>query len=357
MALGWRSESEQHLFMRAYFIRRFLLIIPTFLGITLVSFLIMHIVPGGPIEQAIQQIRMGGQSGESGGSGSEFLSSAITNDAIEQMRKDYGFDQPVLLRYLRWLWNVLRLDLGTSYVYGDPVWEVIRARLPISVYFGSIGFCLTYLICIPLGVLKAIKHNTLFDTVTSVLVFIGYATPGFALGIMLLVLFGGGSFWDVFPLGGFVSDDFADFTFWKKVADLLKHTLLPVFCYMISSFATLTLMMKNSLLEHLNQDYILTAFAKGLTSRAVVYRHALRNSLIPLATGFGSFLSIILAGSFLIEKVFNIDGMGLLGYTSVVERDYPVVLGILVISSLLGLVGNILSDVCYILIDPRIEFR
>ena len=321
------------------------------------SFIIMHIVPGGPIERVIMQIRMGGQVGEGGGDSSEFFSSSLTNEAIEQMRKDYGFDKPIPFRYLRWLWNVVRLDLGTSYLYGDPVWDVIKSRIPISLYFGLIGFFLTYLVCIPLGVMKAIKHKQSFDTATSVLVFIGYAIPGFALGIVLLVLFGGGSFWDVFPLGGFVSDEFSELSFLGKVWDLIHHTILPVICYMISSFATLTILMKNSLLENFNQDYILTAFSKGLSTRVVVFKHALRNSLIPLATGFGHFISILLAGSFLIEKVFNIDGMGLLGYTSIIDRDYPVALGILVISSLLGLVGNILSDICYVLIDPRIEFR
>lgn len=341
--------------MRAYFIRRLLLMIPTFLGVTLVSFVIMHIVPGGPIEQAIMEMRLGGSGESSGGTG--FTSTEMTNDAVEQMRKDYGFDQPVLVRYAAWLWHILHLDLGKSYIYGDPVWEVIRSRLPVSIYFGAIGFVMTYLICIPLGVMKAIKHRQWFDTVTSVIVFVGYATPGFALGIVLLVLFGGGSFWDVFPLGGFVSENFSELSWLSKIGDLIHHTVLPVICYMISSFATLTILMKNSLLEHLNQDYILTAFSKGLNTRTVIYKHALRNSLIPLATGFGHFLSIILAGSFLIEKVFNIDGMGLLGYTSIVQRDYPVVLGILVISSILGLLGNILSDICYVLIDPRIEFR
>lgn len=321
------------------------------------SFVIMHIVPGGPIERAIMQMRMGGQVGEGGSGSSQFFSSSLTNEAIEQMRKDYGFDKPIPIRYLRWLWNVVHLDLGTSYLYGDPVWDVIKSRVPISLYFGSIGFLLTYIVCIPLGVMKAIKHKQWFDTATSTLVFIGYATPGFALGIVLLVLFGGGSFWDVFPLGGFVSENFDELSFLSKVWDLIHHTILPVICYMISSFATLTILMKNSLLDNLNQDYILTAFSKGLSTRVVVFKHALRNSLIPLATGFGHFISLILAGSFLIEKVFNIDGMGLLGYTSIVDRDYPVVLGILVISSLLGLVGNILSDICYVLIDPRIEFR
>ncbi len=318
----------------------------------------MHIVPGGPIERAIMQYRMGlQQAGEVGSGNADFVDLMLTSDAIEQMRKDYGFDKPVLIRYVLWLWNVLHLDLGTSYAYGDPVWEVIKFRLPVSLYFGSIGFFLSYFVCIPLGALKAVKHKQLFDTISSILVFVGYATPGFALGIVLLVLFGGGSFWDIFPLGGFVSDEFADLSFFSKIWDLVHHTILPVICYMISSFATLTILMKNSLLDNFNQDYILTAFSKGLSARVVIFKHAFRNSLIPLATGFGHFLSIILAGSFLIERVFNIDGMGLLGYTSIIDRDYPVVLGILVISSVLGLVGNILSDICYVLIDPRIEFR
>ncbi len=342
--------------MRSYFLRRFLLIIPTFLGITLVSFIIMHLVPGGPVERAIMHYRLGQQHGELGQRG-DMLNTMLTQDAIEQMRAYYGFNKPLLLRYGRWLWNLLRLNLGTSYAYGDPVWDVIKSRLPVSLYFGILGFILTYLVCIPLGVVKAITHHTWFDTISSILVFIGYATPGFALGIVLLVVFGGGSFWDVFPLGGFVSNNFSDLSLWAKVWDVIHHTILPVICYMVSSFATLTMLMKNSLMEHLNQEYILTAFSKGLPAKTVIFKHALRNSLIPLATGFGNALSIILAGSFLIERVFNIDGMGLLGYTSIIDRDYPVVLGILVISSLLTLVGNIVSDMCYVLIDPRIEFR
>lgn len=345
--------------LQIYFLRRLILIIPTLIGITLVSFLIMNMVPGGPLERAIMQIRLGGRvaGGEAGAPGGTTVSAELTEEALEQMRKEYGFDKPVLVRYGMWLWNILHLDFGTSYTYGDPVWTVISSRFPVSVYFGSIGFILSYLVCIPLGVLKAVHHKKRIDTITSVIIFIGYATPGFALGIILLVLFGGGSFWNVFPLGGFVSENFEELSFFGKVWDLIHHTILPVICYMVSGFATLTILMKNSLLENLSQDYVRTALAKGLSRRAVIYKHALRNSLIPIATGFGHFLSIIMAGSLLIERVFNIDGMGLLGFNALVERDYPVVLGILVISSFLGLLGNILSDICYVLVDPRIQFR
>jgi microcin C transport system permease protein len=213
------------------------------------------------------------------------------------------------------------------------------------------------MVCVPLGVWKAIRHNSRFDLASSVVVFMGYSIPGWALGTALLVLFGGGSFWNVFPLGGFRPPDWDSLDFFHKVTSQLYYMFLPVVCYMIDSFATLTILTKNSLLENLGQDYVRTAFAKGLTERRVIFVHALRNSLIPIVTGLGHVISIVLAGSFLIEKVFNIDGMGYLGYTSILQRDYPVALGILVISSVLLLVGNILSDMIYVIVDPRIRFR
>jgi microcin C transport system permease protein len=202
-----------------------------------------------------------------------------------------------------------------------------------------------------------VKHGTKFDLSSSFIVFLGYAIPGWALGTALLVLFGGGSFWSVFPLGGFRSDNWEYLSFWQKVVDQARHMFLPVLCYMVGEFATLTILTKNSLMENMAQDYIRTAFAKGLHKRRVIFVHALRNSLIPLATGIGGVFSLILAGSFLIEKVFNIDGMGYLGYTAILQRDYPVALGILVIGSLLMLVGNIISDIVYALVDPRIRFK
>jgi microcin C transport system permease protein len=342
--------------MTGYFLRRLLLVVPTFLGITVVAFVMMHFVPGGPVERQIARYRMA-VAAEGGAAGGANLTTDIPEEALEEMRRFYGFDQPVHIRYASWLWNLLRLDLGRSYVYQEPVWDVIKSRFPVSILIGMTGFVLSYLVCIPLGVFKAIRHGTRFDFISSFLVFLGYSVPGWALGTLLLVLFGGGSFWDVFPLGGFRPNNWETLTLLEKVVGQIYHMALPVFCYMIGSFATITILMKNSLMENLGQDYVRTAFAKGLDEKRVIFVHALRNSLIPIATGLGHFISLILAGSFLIEKVFNIDGMGLLGYTSILQRDYPVALGILVISSVLMLIGNILSDVIYVFVDPRIRFR
>jgi len=344
--------------MTAYFLRRFLLIIPTFLGITIITFTILQVVPGGPLEMELLKLRgMGAPTGEVGVTGQSGVSVNIPESALEEMKKFYGFDKPIHIRYIRWLNNLIHLDLGKSYVYAEPVWDVIIARFPVSIYFGLIGFTLTYLICVPLGVIKAVKNGSAFDFGSSVLVFIGYSIPGWAFGAMMLILFGGGSFWDVFPLGGFRSEDFAYLSFFEQVWDQLQHTVLPVMSYLVGSFATLTILTKNSVIENLSQDYIRTAFAKGLSEKRVIFYHALKNSMIPIATGLGHFLSLILAGSILIEKVFNINGMGLLGYTSILNRDYPVTMGILVISSLLLLIGNIISDIIYAIVDPRIRFK
>jgi microcin C transport system permease protein len=258
--------------------------------------------------------------------------------------------------YGYWLWDLLHLDLGVSFKYNQPVIDVITSRFPISIYFGLIGFFLAYSICVPLGVFKAVKHGSGFDIGSSLLVFGGYSIPGWALGGLLLVLLGGGSFFDVFPLGGFRSDGWSELGFFDKITDQVHHTVLPVLAYMVGSFASLTILMKNSLMENLGQDYVRTAFAKGLSERTVIFGHTLRNSLIPICTGLGHAIGIIMAGSYLIEKVFNINGIGYLGYTSIVDRDYAVVMGILVINTLLVLVGNILSDVLYVLVDPRIRF-
>lgn len=342
--------------MTFYFIRRFLLIIPTFLGITLITFLILQIVPGGPLEMEIMKIRMGGQRGGETGSTSGSTQN-IPQSAIDELKKFYGFDKPIHERYLIWVGNLLKFDLGRSYVYSEPVWDVIKSRFPVSIYFGLIGFILTYMICVPLGVYKAVKNGSVFDFISSSLVFIGYSIPGFAFGALMLVLFGGGSFWNVFPLGGFRSNGWDDLSLGSKIWDQMWHTFLPVLSYMIGSFATLTILTKNTVIDNLGQDYIRTAFSKGISEKKVIFGHALRNSMIPIATGLGHFISLILAGSFLIEKVFNINGMGLLGYTSIVQRDYPVVMGILVISTLLLLIGNILSDMIYALVDPRIRFN
>jgi microcin C transport system permease protein len=339
--------------MTGYFVRRFLLIIPTFVGITMAVFLVMNFVPGGPVERQIMQYKMSlAQRG-----GGRSVDVDIPQEALDEMRRYYGFDKPVHIRYAQWLWKVVHLDLGRSYIYQDPVWNVIKSRFPISIFLGLTGFFLSYLVCIPLGVFKAIRHGSRFDLFSSLIVFLGYSIPGWALGTALLVLLGGGSFWNLFPLGGFRPSNWEYLGFFEKVTAQIHYMFLPVLCYTIESFATLTILMKNSLMENLGQDYVRTAYAKGLSERRVIFVHALRNSLIPIVTGLGNVISIILAGSFLIEKVFNIDGMGFLGYTSILQRDYPVALGILVIDSVLLLFGNILSDMIYVVVDPRIRFK
>jgi microcin C transport system permease protein len=342
--------------MTAYFIRRFLLIIPTFIGITIMVFIITRFVPGGPIERIIAQAQqMPTIQGAGPRATTAEQTQPLSEEQIEELKKYYGFDKPVLVSYFLWLGKVLTGDLGTSTRYYDPVWGMIKERIPISLYFGILSLILVYGICIPLGILKAIKHKSSFDNSTSVIVFIGYAIPGWVVGVFMLVFFA--SHWEIFPLGGLVSDDFEDFTLMGKILDLVWHTILPLLAYVVGSFTVMTFLMKNTLMDNLASDYVRTAISKGLPFRQAVFKHALRNSLIPIATSFGNNISIILSGSFLIETVFNINGMGLLGYESVVERDYPVVMGILVISSLLFMIGNILSDICVAIVDPRVKFE
>lgn len=339
----------------SYFIRRFLLIIPTFLGITLLVFAVTRVVPGGPIERMLNEALLaGGDRGAAVAGPQGVGGSALSDEQLDQLRAYYGFDKPVLVSYVEWLGKVVVLDLGRSTRYNEPVWETIRDRFPISIFYGLTTLILTYAVCIPLGMAKAIRHHSHFDNVSSGFVFFGYAIPSYVVGIALLTFLASQLEW--FPLGGFVSDNFDQLTPWQKVVDVAHHAVLPLMSYMAGSFAVTTFMMKNSLMDNLSADYVRTAIAKGLSFRQAVYRHALRNSLIPIATSFGNNISLILTGSFLIERIFNIDGFGLLGFESLVERDYPVVMGILVISSLLFLVGNILSDICVAIIDPRVKF-
>ncbi|MEQ1500750.1 MAG: ABC transporter permease subunit [Myxococcota bacterium] len=340
--------------MAAYFARRLLLMIPTFLGITFVVFAITRFVPGGPIEQMLVRTQLA--AAESGG-GSTGSGPIELPDAVRvELEKQYHLDRPFYVAYGLWMADLLTGDLGESYKYNEPVFGLIVGRFPVSVYFGALGFVLAYLVCIPLGILKAIRHGSPFDLVSSAIVFVGYAIPGWALGAVLLVLFGGGSFWNVFPLGGFRSEHWETFSVAHKITDQLHHTFLPVLAYAAGSFATLTVLMKNALMENLGQDYVRTAYAKGLSELRVIGVHAVRNSLIPISTGLGHALALVMAGSYLVERVFNIDGIGYLGYTSIVERDYAVVMGILVFNTVLILVGNIVSDLLYAVADPRIRF-
>jgi microcin C transport system permease protein len=280
----------------------------------------------------------------------------IPEAAMNELKKYYHLDKSIPEGYARWAWGIVRLDFGRSYVYSQPVLDVIISKFPISVYFGLIGYFASWIICVPLGVSKAIRHKTGYDTATSVAVFIGYSIPGFVACLMLLMVFGGGSFFDLVPLGGFRSDNWAELGFFAKVMDQLHHTIVPITGYLIGGFASMTILMKNSLLDNLGADYVRTAFAKGLSEKRVIFVHAMRNSLIPLTVGIGQALGLLFAGSFLIEKTCNIQGMGLLGYNSIIQRDYPIILGVLVFMVIIRLTGNIISDVVWALIDPRIRF-
>lgn len=343
--------------MTQYFIRRFLLIIPTFIGITILVFAITRFVPGGPIERMIAEAQQAAvHAGSAQTSGGGLGGATLDAEQMKQLEAYYGFDKPLLVSYWDWLTKVVSLDLGVSTRYSEPVWDSIRERLPVSAFYGITTMLITYFISIPLGYWKAIRHNSHFDHASSIAVFIGYAVPSYVVGIILLVVFASNLEW--FPMGGFTSDEFDDLeSFWEQANDVLYHAVLPLIAYVAGSFAVMTFMMKNALMDNLAADYVRTAMAKGFSFRDAIKRHALRNSLIPLATHFGNNISVIIAGSFLIEKIYNIDGLGLLGYESIVERDYPIVLGVLVISALLQLVGNILSDICVAVVDPRVQFR
>lgn len=341
-----------------YFVRRLLLVIPTFIGITFACFALTQFVPGGPVEQAILSMRGLGQGGGDIAAGETH--GGISAEQRKALEKHFGFDKPIHERYWKWLVTDKIGMTVDSYKYPNKtVWQLISERFPVSLIFGLTGFFLTYLVCIPLGIAKAIKNGTLFDLASSAVVFIGYAIPAFAFGMLLKMVFAGTTegLFDVFPVSGFTSDNFAQLTLWGKTRDLFLHMCLPVTCYMIGNFAVLTLLMKNSLLEQIGQDYIRTVLAKGATVKQAIWGHAFRNALIPIATGFGSIFTLIFAGAVLIEKVFEIPGMGLLSLDAIVSRDYMVFMGILALTSLLGLLGRIFSDFCYILIDPRIHFK
>lgn len=337
--------------MKSYILRRLLLMGPTLFGISLVCFLLTQFVPGGPVEQMISRVQAA--AGDRGADASR----AISPEELENIKRYYGFDKPVHLRYLEWLGKIVRLDMGRSFSYGVPAWDVIKAKFPISLFFGVTSFLLSYLICIPLGLYKALRHKSGIDTASSALLFAGYVVPGFALGVLLLTFFAGGQYFDWFPLSGIVSDDWEYLSAWGKVTDFLWHMTLPLICYMAGEFAFLTLLMKNALLEEMSKDYMRTALLQGMTFRQAVWKHALRNALIPLATRAGEIFTLMFAGALLIEKVFDIDGMGLLVFTSVENRDYNVVLGIILFSSFLAMLGRLFSDILYVWVDPRIRFK
>lgn len=331
--------------------------IPTLLGVTLIVFVIINLAPGSPIEKKLQEMRFGGMDTNTASAGAaDSNDSAVSEEVIEALKKQYGFDKPLHIRYVIWLKNLSTLDFGESFTHEEPVIDVIVSKFPVSLQFGIISLIMTYLICIPLGVYKAIKNGTVFDLSTSVLLSAMYAIPGFMLGVLLIVVFAGGRFFEWFPVGELYSDGYEDMTFWAQIWDRVHHFILPLICYMIGQFTVLTILMKNSILDVIKKDYIRTARAKGLSEKTVYLKHALRNGLIPVVTGIGGFLTVFFAGSLLIETIFQLDGIGLMSYEAVLERDYNVIMGMIFIQSVMMLVGNLISDLAYTIVDPRIDF-
>ena len=340
-----------------YLIRRLLLVIPTFFGITVACFLLTRLLPGGPVEMKMAQMRGFGGGGEAGGGANAAL---VSEDMKKELERQFGFDKPMWEQYFNWAFKDHLGMSMKSYEYPDrTAWELIRRRLPVSVWFGVVSFLLSYLICIPLGIAKALRHGAPFDFLTSALVFSAYSVPAFAVGMILKMCLGGtvDGLWDIFPIGGFESDAAVEAGGWALFVDRAYHMVLPVTAYVMTSFALLTIMMKNSLMEQMSADYVRTVLAKGATRRRAIWGHALRNALIPIATGFGSVLGVLFAGSMIIETLFEIPGMGQLSLNALVGHDYAVFMAMLVMTASIQLFGNLISDFCYMLIDPRIHFN
>ncbi|GAA3056334.1 microcin C ABC transporter permease YejB [Rhizobium viscosum] len=358
--------------MGAYVIRRLLLMIPTIVGIMAISFIVVQFAPGGPVEQVIAQLtgqadsadqRLSGGGDLLGGGGGEEGSKyrgaqGLDPEFIAKLEKQFGFDKPPLTRFGEMMWNYIRFDFGESFFRNTSVLNLIKEKLPVSISLGIWILIFSYAISIPLGIRKAVKDGSTFDVWTSGIIVIGYAVPSFLFGILLIVLFAGGSFYDWFPLRGLVSDNFDQLAWWQKPLDYFWHLTLPLISLSLASFATTTLLTKNSFIDEIKKQYVITARAKGLNERQVLYGHVFRNAMLIVIASFPSaFISAFFTGSLLIENIFSLDGLGRLGYLSVVNRDYPIVFATLYIFSLLGLFVGLISDLIYTWIDPRIDFE
>jgi microcin C transport system permease protein len=366
--------------MAAYIIRRILFMIPTLLGILFVSFVVVQFAPGGPIEKVIAQISgsdTGATSRISGSQGGDFVArgqgqavggteatskyrgaQGLDPEFIKKLEQQFGFDKPAYERFFLMLWNFATFDFGKSFFRDVSVLQLIKEKLPVSMSLGIWMTLLTYLISIPLGIRKAVSDGTRFDVWTSSLIIVGYAIPGFLFAILLIVLFAGGSFWDFFPLRGLTSDNWSALDWYAKIVDYIWHLVLPIVSMALAAFATMTLLTKNSFLDEIRKQYVLTARAKGCTSRQVLYGHIFRNAMLIVIAGFpGAFVHAFFTGSLLIETIFSLDGLGLLGFESVLNRDYPVVFATLFIFSLVGLAVNLIADLTYTWVDPRIDFE
>lgn len=343
--------------MVAYILKRLLLMVPTLLGILLLTFVVIQFVPGGPVEQMVAQLQgrdTGGEGAAAGGAGYRGRQ-GVDAARIAEIRAFYGFDKPAPERFWQMLGQYARFDLGKSFFYPKGVWELVQEKLPVSISLGLWTFLLSYLISVPLGIAKAVRAGSRFDTLTSLIVLVGYAIPGFVLGVALLVVFGGQLQW--FPLRGLTSSNWESLSWGAKIVDYLWHIALPVTASVLGAFAVTTMLTKNAFLEEIRKQYVLTARAKGLSERTVLWKHVFRNALIPIVTGFpAAFIGAFFAGSLLIETLFSLDGLGLLSYESVMRRDYPVVLGTLYLFTLIGLVTKLISDLCYVWVDPRVKF-
>ena len=360
-----------------YILKRLILMIPTLLGILAITFIIIQFVPGGPVEQMVRMLEgdhssfggvntgvatpgstTGTEIGQSSGSNVYRGASGLDEDRLEEIKKLYGFDKPAHERFVEMIFGFLKFDLGESFFYNKDVWELMKEKLPVSISLGLWSFFITYLVSLPLGIAKAVRHGSSFDVLTSLAVIIGYAIPGFVLGVILLVFFGGGSFLQLFPLRGLTSEGWEEMSLLYKVLDYFWHLVLPLTCLVVGSFATLTMLTKNTILEEVNKQYVKTARSKGLNEKLVLYKHVLRNALIPIITGFpAAFVGAFFTGALLVETLFSLDGLGLLSYESVIKRDYPVVMGTLFFFSLIALIAKLINDLLYVFVDPRVKFE
>lgn len=359
--------------MSAYIFRRLLLVIPTLWAIITINFFVIQIAPGGPVEQAIAQIE-GHTSGimdRFSGGGSEMKTESLSEgksgykgsrgldpEVVEAIKKQFGFDKPISERYFDMLKNYITFNFGQSLFKGGNVIDLIKERLPVSISLGLWSTLIIYFVSIPLGITKAIHHGSRFDIWTSAFVIVGYAIPGFLFAIILIIVFASGNYLSWFPLRGLISDNFDQLTWYQQIIDYFWHIALPIFTMVIGGFATLSMLTKNSFLDEINKQYVVTARAKGLDEKRILYKHVFRNAMLIIIAGFPSaFISIFFTGSMLIEVMFSLNGIGLLGFESTIQRDYPVVFSTLYIITLLGLVLSIISDLTYTWVDPRIDFE
>ncbi|MHA6297223.1 microcin C ABC transporter permease YejB [Devosia sp. CAU 1758] len=361
--------------MGAYIIRRLLLMIPTVFGIMAISFLITQFAPGGPVEQALANLsgqnssiaeRITGseagdfaaQPGQGGNKSSYRGSQGLSPELVARIEKQFGFDKPPHERFLSMIGNYLRFDFGESYYRDISVIDLVLEKMPVSISLGLWMTLIAYAVSIPLGIAKAMRDGSRFDVWTSTIVIIGYAVPGFLVAIALVVLFAGGSFWSIFPLRGLTSPGFDNFPWWRQLLDYFWHLVLPVLAMGLGAFATATLLTKNSFLDEIGKQYVVTARAKGLSERQVLYGHVFRNAMMLIIAGFpGAFIGVFFGGSLLIETIFSLDGLGLLGFQSIANRDYPVVFATLYIFSIMGLIIGLISDLAYMWVDPRLDFE